>query len=147
MVSIHDSDCCSALRARVDKLSTDSPHQWGVMSSAQMLWHLNASMSIGLGKIRAQQVKPPLPLAILRPMALMLPFPKGRAKAIPETVAPEAVDFEAERGRFHDLIEEFSLKPLHFNWLEHPVLGHLSGPSWSRLMAKHTDYHLRQFGV
>src|SRR3954465_5083105 len=117
------------------------------MSGDQMLWHLNGSMSLGLGKLRAAPRKPPLPAAIIRPMALYLPFPKGRAETIPELKANGNYDFNAERVRFHALIEEFSLKPLHFNWLDHPMLGHLSGPSWSRLEAKHIDHHLRQFGA
>lgn len=147
MASIHDSEYCTALRERVDKLEPSSQHQWGTMTVDQMLWHVNGSLSIGMGKLRAAHVKPPLPVSLLRPMALYLPFPKEKGKALPEIVATDHYDFNAERVRFHTLIEEFSLKPLHFNWLDHPMLGHLSGPAWSRLEGKHIDHHLRQFGV
>lgn len=147
MLSIHDSDCCSALRARVDKLTNDSPRQWGTMTPSQMVWHLNASLAIGLGKLRAAPMKPPIPTVLLKPMALYLPFPKGKAKALPETIAPDDCNLDAERARFHQLIEEFSLKPLHVSWLSHPMVGPLNGPGWSRLQAKHIDYHLKQFAV
>jgi len=145
MLSIHDSDYCAALRNRIDKLTADSPRQWGTMNASQMVWHLNASLAIGLGKLRGTPMKPPIPAVLLRPLALYLPFPKGKAKAIPETVAPDVCDLNAERARFHQLIEEFSLRPLHMSWLPHPILGALNGPDWSRLQAKHIDYHLRQF--
>jgi hypothetical protein len=147
MSSIHESEYCSSLRQRVDKLTPDAKGQWGTMSVEQMLWHLNASMSLGLGKLRAAAVKPPLPPFILKPMFMYLPIPKGKVEALPETIAPGRQDFNVERARFHSLIEEFSLKPLHFNWLDHPMLGRLSGPEWSKAMAKHNDYHLKQFGV
>jgi Protein of unknown function (DUF1569) len=147
MASIHDSEYCSALRARVDKLESTSQRQWGEMSVDQMLWHLNSAMSLGLGKLRAAPMKSAIPLALMRPIVLYLPWPKGRAQTVPELLATGTYDFNAERVRFHALIEEFALKPLHFNWLDHPMFGHLSGPAWSRLAAKHTDHHLRQFGV
>lgn len=147
MLSIHDSDYCAALRARVDKLTPDAPRQWGVMNASQMVWHLNASLAIGLGKLRATPMSAPLPRALLTPLVLYLPFPKGKANAIPETIAPAECSLDTERARFHQLVEEFSLKPLHMSWLDHPILGPLSGPSWSRLQAKHADYHLRQFAV
>ena len=147
MSSIHDSEYCSALRARVDKLESNSQHQWGEMRVDQMLWHLNGALSLGLGKLRAAPMKQPIPLALMRPMALYLPIPKGKAKTLPELLATGKYDFNAERVRFHTLIEEFAVKPLHFNWLDHPMFGHLSGPAWSRIAARHIDHHLRQFGV
>jgi hypothetical protein len=147
MASIHDSEYCGALRARVDKLEANTQHKWGEMSVDQMLWHLNGSLSLGLGKLRAAPFKMPLPLSIMVPLALYAPFPKGKAKTIPELEATGKYDFYTERARFHALIEEFSLKPLHFNWLDHPMFGRLSGPSWSKISARHIDHHLRQFGV
>ena len=147
MSSIHDSEYCSALRARVDSLTTESQPQWGTMSVDQMLWHLNGSLSLGLGKLRAEKQKPPIPHALLVPLVLMMPIPKGKAKTLPELMASGTYNFHEERARFHTLIEEFSLKPLHFNWLEHPMFGRLIGPHWSRISAKHIDHHLRQFAV
>ena len=62
-------------------------------------------MSLGLGKLRAAPMKSRIPLALLRPMALYLPFPKGKAKTLPELLATGTYDFNAERVRFHTLIE------------------------------------------
>jgi hypothetical protein len=147
MSSIHDSDYCSALRSRVDKLTADSQRQWGEMTVDQMLWHINGGLSLGLGKLRAAKMKSPIPRPILVPFAMYLPIPKGKAPTVPEMKAQGKYDFNAERVRFHTLVEEFSLKPLHFNWLEHPVFGRLTGPQWSRIQARHVDHHLRQFGA
>src|SRR5689334_16695597 len=84
MSSIHNSEYCTALRARVDKLEPDTPHVWGEMSVDQMLWHLNGSLSLGLGKLRAAPRKPPLPRPLMIPFALYMPFPKGKAETLPE---------------------------------------------------------------
>src|SRR4051812_25392757 len=147
MSTIHDSDYCAALRTRVDALTADAQPLWGTMTVDQMLWHVNGSLSLGLGKLRAARAKPRLPLALMVPFAMYLPIPKGKVPTLPELTASSRYVFDAERARFHALIEEFSLKPLHFNWLEHPMFGRLTGPQWSRIQARHTDHHLRQFGV
>ena len=72
---------------------------------------------LGLGKLRAAPMAAQIPLALMRPMVLYLPIPKGKAKTLPELLATGTYNFNAERARFHTLIEEFALKPLHFNWL------------------------------
>lgn len=146
MSMIHDPDYCSALRTRVDALTPESKPLWGTMRVDQMVWHLNGALSLGLGKLRAQPQKPPIPRALLVPMAMYLPMPKN-APTSPELLPTGDYDLATERAHFHQLIEEFSLKPLYFNWLEHPFFGRLKGPQWSHLQAKHIDHHLRQFGV
>ena len=146
MSSIHDSEYCSALRARVDKLESNSQHEWGEMRVDQMRWHLNGALSLGLGELRAAPMKQPLPLALMRPMALYLPIPKGKAKTLPELLATGKYDFKPS-GPLPRADRGVRGKPLHFNWLDHPMFGHLSGPAWSRIAARHIDHHLRQFGV
>lgn len=147
MHAVHDPDFRRDIRARADSLTSASARRWGTMTVDQMLWHLNASFGLGLGKVRAAGMTSPMPRAIMRPVALYLPWPKGKVAAVPETRASGPHDLAEERQRFHVLVEEFASRPLHFNWLPHPMLGRLSGPAWSRLLAKHVDHHFRQFGV
>ena len=147
MLSVHDADFRRSLRARADALRSDSPRHWGRMTVDQMAWHVNSALTLALGTLSAAPAKPPIPPALLRPMALYLPWPKGKAPALPELIANDSYDLEAERQRFHVLIEELAGKPLDSTWLPHPSLGRMSGTQWSRLMAKHSDYHFKQFGV
>jgi len=112
-----------------------------------MVWHVNSALCLALGKLAAAPDKAPLPPFLLRPIVLYAPWPKAKAPALRELVAKGAYDLEAERQRFHVLIEEFSAKPLEGGWITHPVLGRLTGEQWSRLQAKHVDHHFRQFGV
>ncbi len=147
MLSIHDAECRESLLARIDALTTDSTRRWGKMTVDQMLWHLNASLSLGLGKLQADMMRLPLPRAVLKFGALYLPFPRGRVQAIPVTVARQRYDLQTERGRVHALAEEFARVPLDAPWPDHPIVGTLSGRGWSRLQAKHAEYHLTQFGA
>lgn len=147
MLSVHDVDFRRSLRTRADSLRSDSPRRWGRMTVDQMAWHVNSALTLAVGTLSAARAKPPLPPALLRPIALYLPWPKGKAPALPELIANDTYDLEAERQRFHVLIEELAAKSLASTWLAHPSLGPMSGSQWSRLMAKHTDYHFRQFGV
>lgn len=147
MLAVHDPDFRGTIRTRVVRLSAASVPQWGTMSVDQMLWHVNQSLGLGLGKVRAAPRKGPMPAVVMRPVALYMPWPKGKIEALPEIQAHERYDLAEQRQRFHELVEEFAARPLHFNWLPHPMLGRLSGPAWSRFQAKHVEHHFRQFGV
>jgi hypothetical protein len=66
---------------------------------------------------------------------------------MPELVAKERYDFEAERARCLELLDAVGTTPLDGAWPEHPGLGRMRGRQWSALMAKHVDHHLSQFGA
>ena len=147
MFAIHDTKVKKSLHSRADSLRAGTAGLWGNMSLDQMLWHVNGALSMGLGKLRTVPVKSPIPKVLIRPMALYAPWPKGKARTVPELRATGQYDIDDERQRFHVLVDEFADRPLHFSWLDHPILGRLNGPQWSRLEAKHVDHHFRQFGV
>ena len=101
---------------------------------------------MALGQLNIPPHKPPVPRPIMRFIALNLPWPKG-APTMPMFVASGSYDFESERARCFQLIEQMSAKALDEDWPRHPLLGQLSGRDASRLQAKHLDHHLKQFGV
>jgi hypothetical protein len=79
-------------------------------------------------------------------IVLNLPWPKG-APTLPQAEARQQYDFEAERSRCLQLLDEFARKRLDERWPLDPVFGKVTGRFKSRLQAKHLDHHLRQFGV
>ena len=79
-------------------------------------------------------------------IVLRMPWTKGSPTA-PELVAARSYDFEQERRRLLQLIDEFAGKPLDEPWRDSAFLGPMKGREWSRLMAKHVDHHLKQFGA
>jgi len=146
MPTLHDEGYRLQIIKRIRSLRRDSPRRWGRMSADQMLWHVNGGLSMALGQMDIRPQKTPLPRPVMRLVALSLPWPKG-LPTMPMFVASGSYDFESERGRCFQLIEQMRAKPLDEDWPRHPLLGQLSGRDASRLQAKHLDHHLKQFGV
>jgi hypothetical protein len=143
---LHDTAVRTQIRARVEGLRPEARRRWGRMTADQMLWHVNSSLEVALGRKTAAAMWMPLPHAVLRLVALYLPWPKG-APTMPEIVASGRRDFETERSRCLALIDEFVRRDIGARWPVHPILGPIPGRAHSRLQAKHVDHHLRQFGA
>ena len=77
----------------------------------------------------------------------VFPFPKS-APTAPELLARcDAADLQTEVAAFVTLSERIASRPASERWPEHPAFGPLSHKGWGRLVWKHTEHHLRQFGV
>jgi len=146
MATLHDDAYRTQIIERVGRLRRDTPRRWGKMSADQMLWHVNGGLSMTLGQMNIPPQKTPLPRPIMRLVALNLPWPRGWP-TMPMFVASGSYDFESERARCFELIEQMTVKPLDEEWPVHPLLGRLSGREASKIQAKHLDHHLKQFGV
>jgi len=142
---LHDDRVRAEIGARLERLTPDSPRQWGRMTIGQMLWHLNQALLEALGQLRT--TPRPLPLLfIVKPIAFNLPWPRG-ARTAPEFTATSEHDFAGERSRCLRLVDDFARRDLGAPWARHSAFGPLTGPEWSRFMYRHLDHHLRQFGA
>jgi len=148
MATLHDAKNREAIKARLRLVTADSLRKWGVMTVDQMMWHLAEGVRWYFREMDATGIKAPFPMPkpMMRFMVLNLPWPKG-APTMRPMLASGKYELEAERGRCLALMDEFAARPLDGEWLEHPLLGKMSGEQCSRLQAKHFDHHLRQFGV
>ena len=145
MRMLHDPDFRRTIEARLHVLRPEAPRQWGSMPPDQMLWHVNQFLEFALGEGQHKRLKAPMPLPIFRLFLLHMPWPKS-APTHPEAVAAGGHDFPGERERCLALIDRFASRPLDEPWPNDALVGRASGAYRSRLMAKHLDYHLRQFG-
>ncbi|HEY9227519.1 MAG TPA: DUF1569 domain-containing protein [Gemmatimonadaceae bacterium] len=144
---LHDPAVRASIRARVDKLTPNATRAWGKMSVDQMLWHVNTSLRNALGEPLPTQVRFPVPKAVIRFLVLNMPWTKG-APTSPDLVAGERYDFDAEKARCLQLIDELASRNIDAgDWGQSPSLGKMTGRQWSRLHAKHLDHHLKQFSV
>lgn len=146
MRSLHDTSYRAQLVQRVQALRPDSLRRWGRMSVDQMLWHVTDVLALALGALSAPPAKPLLPRGLLTFMILNLPWGKN-APTMPQFVAKQNYDLEAERTRCLRLIDRVASMELDAEWPTHPLLGRMSGSEISRLQAKHVHHHLTQFGV
>jgi hypothetical protein len=147
MPMLHEPHTRSSLEARLQKLTPQATRQWGKMTVDQMLWHVNTSLEMCLGRLDPEPENARMPRWFLRWAVLNLPWPKGAPTTKEAIPRRPSYDFEREKTRALSLIREMSLKDLSGNWPNQPVLGEMNGRQWSQLQAKHLDHHLRQFGA
>ncbi len=147
MALLHTSSVKADLRQRLEALRPDSQRRWGKMSVGQMLWHVSETMESALGHVALGPQKVPLPRPILKFIVINLPWPKGAPTLKPWMPRDDRYDFAAERSRCLKLLDEMCAKSIDSSWPDSPSLGKMSGRDVSRLMAKHLNHHLTQFGV
>jgi hypothetical protein len=148
MKTIHDPAARQDLINRVNKITADSKRQWGAMTPDQMLKHLNKALASPLGDLDAWPAFKGLRRAIIKRLVLSpLPFPKGKAQTYPEFRADGTYNIPEEQAKFTTQIERFARMGMNGDFVESPGFGKLSGEEYGRLLYKHADHHLRQFGV
>ena len=137
----------AGLVARARTLTPQHTAKWGKFTAAGMLAHLNESARMATGELQVTGKGP----ALLRfpPMRYLiihhLPMPKS-APTAPELLARSSdADFVRELQTFADTLPR--LDGTSHGLVPHPAFGALSHESWGVLIHKHTDHHLRQFGV
>jgi len=149
--NLADPDHRAALVARLQRLAPDSPRQWGRMTAHQAVCHLSDSFRNMMSPTAISSIATPFSRTFVRWVALHsgVPWPHGvktRPEVDQEIGGTRPVEFTQDRRQLEALIEEFasrsgdSLQP-------HPMFGRLTTREWHRWGWRHTDHHLRQFGV
>jgi hypothetical protein len=113
-----------------------------------MVAHLNNVIRMAMGELPVRPGKLPIRYFPLKQLALyVLPFPKG-AQTAPELLTRcDAADLRIEQAEFVSLAGRLAAKSDADRWPDHPALGPLSHAAWGTAIKKHTEHHLKQFGV
>ena len=138
-----------SLLQRVHALRPDSVRQWGKMDPAQALCHCAIALESGTGDRPMKQKFIGRILAPLVRKSVLGEKPFGKnGPTDPTFVVADERDLAAERTRLTTLIDRFVQRgPAAAANETHAFFGRLSGEEWGRLMFKHIDHHLRQFGA
>jgi hypothetical protein len=148
MKTIFDPAVRSELIGRVSKLSAKSEKKFGSMRPDQGIHHINIVLQAYLGEVKTV---PPSNKFIATLMKLFtfspLPIPPEKGRTAPPFVAGSSYSIETEKARFPGLIERVAGQRDLKEWPISPVFGKLSGDQYGKLAYKHTDHHLKQFGV
>ena len=131
------------LLARVDRLRPDMTPAWGKMNATQMVTHLNEWMKLATGELVAAPRNLPMRYPVIKDIVIRLPWPKGVPTA-PELLERTTSGWDVEIADFKARLKSFEKQS---EWPLHPAFGRLSTRTWGVLGYKHTDHHLRQFGV
>ena len=132
---------------RVGKLTPDSRPLWGKFTVDRMLAHLVDSYRMGLGELPTRSRRVWMrhwPLNVM--VIYLVPWPKGVPTAR-ELIARPPENFELELATMKKYIDAFGRSADRREWPEHPAFGKLSRGAWGHLMYRHSDHHLKQFGV
>ena len=151
MRSLFDPDMAENLLRRIHLLEAENPPRWGRMTCHQMVCHLGDAFRGALGDGGTLHHRGGLlTVPLIRWLAVfVLPWPRARIRAPEEFMQSDAAGWDEDRSRLIAAIERFLERARTPNphWEVHPKLGRLSTRQWGWLAYKHTDHHLRQFGV
>jgi Protein of unknown function (DUF1569) len=150
MKNLFDAATAEGVKKRMAQLRPDSARVWGTMYPAQMLAHCSLAMEMAVG----DRNPPPMFIGriigpMLRQIALGNDDPMRRnSPTSKDLLVLGDRDLETERARLTGLIDRFvSAGQAGCTTHPHTFFGRLTPEQWATLMYKHTDHHLRQFGV
>jgi hypothetical protein len=148
MATFWDRSTREDMCRRIGRLTAEARPQWGKFSAAQMVAHLNDAMRMATGELPVAPKKMPIRYFPLKQLILyVLPFPKS-APTAPELLARcAAADLKTEQSDFIKIAERTAAKSGGDRWPDHPAFGPLTHKAWGKLIFRHTDHHLKQFGV
>jgi hypothetical protein len=147
MKSMWNEPDARAIRQRVATLRSDAQARWGKFNAPQMVCHLTDAARMAMGELHVPSRRLPIRYFPLKQLILyVLPFPKG-APTAPELIGRVATTWGSEVGELEQAIERLLTQRQRQEWPDHPAFGPLSRDAWGVLVYRHTDHHLRQFGV
>ena len=134
--------------SRMQSLSVSSQRRWGTMNVVSMLQHLRLAARMTVGDLAVPSAnKRAFQMFPLKHLILyVFPFPKG-APTAPALKPVDAATFEEERAALLELLERIGTGPREGAGPDHPLFGPLTWREWGVATYKHTDHHLKQFGV
>ena len=147
MKSIYNTNDNSELVQRINQLNPDTKAHWGKMSVDQMLKHTTVVVDVALGK---QELKINFLMKLVGKMMKNKVFNskfKKNSPTAPEFIFKDTYDFENTKN---ELIKNIQLLQDGHNTIKvmnHPFWGEMTYEDWDKLMYKHVDHHLKQFGV
>jgi hypothetical protein len=147
MNSIYDKASNDAIIARINQLTPETEGLWGKMNVDQMFKHCTSVIGVAFGE---NEIKVNLMMRVLGRVAknkvLNNEFLHNSPTA-KEFVFIETYDFEQSRNELIEKFSRFAKEGTHaIKTNNHPFWGKMSYEDWDKLMWRHMDHHLRQFG-
>lgn len=135
---------------RIDRLDKNTRPKWGKMTVSQMLAHCNVAYDM----IYSDKYPKPNPLkkfllrTFLKPILVNdKPYKPGSPTSKDFKIVDQ-MDFELEKSKLIAHIQKTSnLGSDFFDGKESHSFGKLTAHEWNRMLGKHVEHHLNQFGV
>ncbi|HET9804323.1 MAG TPA: DUF1569 domain-containing protein [Candidatus Acidoferrum sp.] len=150
MKSLFDAATTAEIKSRIAQLGPGSVRQWGKMNAPQAMAHCAIAMEWAVDDVRPPRMflgrifGPLAKSQVLKDAAQM----RKNTPTAKSLVILDEHDLAKECQRLTSLIDRFSAGgPQACTRHPHTFFGALTPDEWARLMYKHLDHHLRQFGV
>jgi hypothetical protein len=144
--TVYDRDRREALAGRLARIPHDRQPLWGKLTAPQMITHLIEAYRMPSGELAIRRRAMPLRPLVKWLMLHVLPFPKG-APTAKELLSRKPSTWDADVAALRALILASERPAASAPVGDHPIFGEMSHDDWGVLLHKHTDHHLRQFGV
>lgn len=147
MKSIFEVSVRNELSNRINALSPTLHAQWGKMTTYQMIKHCVMSEEMYLGKKRYKRL---FIGRLFGKMALKgilnndAPMQQNQPTH-PDFKIKGSGNFEQEKEKWLQLLSEYA--SFNYTNFTHPFFGVMTKDQIGKYVYKHTDHHLRQFGV
>ena len=147
MKSVFQESVRQELTHRLAHLTPGVTPGWGSMTASRMVLHIIQSFRSSTGELFVKPKFGPLRFPPLRDAIIYwMPFPKNVPTA-PELLSGTPGDWADDTKLLRELIDRYATLDKGGSWPVHAAFGQLNAEQWGVLMYRHTDHHLRQFGV
>ncbi|MBE7174414.1 MAG: DUF1569 domain-containing protein [Williamsia sp.] len=146
MKTITDQATRDELIQRIRALTETSVPLWGKMTVSQMMKHCSQwdEMAQGKKKYRQSFIGKLFGKMALRNMMNDKPL-KRNMPTVPSFKIKNKPDFATEKQKWIRLMDDY--QNLSGDGFMHPFFGALTREDTGRMVYKHCDHHLQQFGV
>jgi hypothetical protein len=146
-LTIWDETERRALLDRFAALDASARPRWGRMDALRMVAHVTDGLRMAMFELPVAPMRSMLgawPINVL--VMFYLPWPKS-APTAPEILARSSHSWTAGVDELAQALARFVARGRDASWAPHPAFGRLDGGQWGRLMRRHLDHHLQQFGA
>jgi hypothetical protein len=148
MQNLFDPATALSIISRVEQLQSNSAANWGKMNVAQMLAHCQQPFKVYFGEAKLKRGLIGFLFGGIAKKKLFTDKPwKQNLPTAKEFIITDERNFNAEKEKLVNLINRFSTETQNRANSVHPFFGKMTPQDWATLMYKHTDHHLKQFGV
>ena len=148
--NIFTKEVSDTIIQRIEKLTPNTPGQWGKMDVARMLAHCNVTYEMAFEN---KHSKPGLFMRLML-KAMVKPkvvgeesYPKN-SRTAPQFVMTEYKNYEQEKARLLAYVKKTQeLGEAYFEGKESHSFGKHYATEWNNMFYKHLEHHLSQFGV
>ena len=148
MKGVRSEGAVAELLGRARLVRPELRPRWGSLDAPRMMCHVADAVRLALGDIPTHpRPRPWMNTFPIRDLVLYcMPWPHG-VPGPREAFTTQPCALDADVKALEAALMRFLDHHPAGEWPPHPIFGPMTARDWNRLLYRHTDHHLRQFGV